>query len=126
MLNFIPNTLTFETNYKIDLSKLDYDKAARLNAVDIWICTYYKKLPTEKAFQELSDEAKFLLFQGFLNSPSSEELKEHNMNRIKAEQEQFSNSALKKAGYTDEDIQMIRAQMAQAALGIEDPNILGG
>jgi 5-bromo-4-chloroindolyl phosphate hydrolysis protein len=67
-----------------------------------------------------------LLFQGFLSSPSSEGLKDAYARQLKAKQEQFKDDSLRKIGYTDEDIKMIRAQMEQADLGSPDSYLLGG
>ena len=125
MQSCIGNTLAFETNYKTDLANLDYDKAAELNAIDIWICLHFRKLPTEKVVQDLSDEAKILLFKGFLNAPSREELQLLYAKQLQNEKEQFANESLRKMGYSDAQIKEIREELRTRPVEI-DPYLVGG
>jgi len=84
-------------------------------ALDLWVCNYYKVLPTEDRFKRLGEEQKYLLFTGFLNQPLMDDIhRAHQSSRISVDGEAGEN--LKKLGYTDQQLARIKDQMEKAGI----------
>lgn len=64
------------------------------------------------------------MFQGFLNFPNSDELKAAHARQLLLEKEMFKFNSLRKMGYTDEEITLIREQMRNSVES--DSYLVGG
>lgn len=84
-------------------------------SVDLWICNYYRVLPTDERFKRLTDRQKDLLIVSFLEQPSAEDL-HFSYGKRKEREREFSINYdnLRKRGYTEEQIRRIRSQIDEA------------
>lgn len=105
------------SNLERDYGRADSRKLVYANATDLWICRYFKVLPTEQRFLALTDEQKHLLVSSFFEMPLDElaHRSYHDGKRIDISQNEAEH--LKKAGYTGEQIEYMRRQLALASGG---------
>jgi len=48
---------------------------ARAVSLDLWVCHHFRVLPTEERYKRLTENQKYLLYIGWLELPSSEQMK---------------------------------------------------
>lgn len=84
-------------------------------SIDLWICNYYRVLPTDEKFKRLTERQKELLLFSFLEQPSEMEL-HYAYRKRKEKEDQFSINYdnLRKRGYTEEQIRRMRIEIEKA------------
>lgn len=87
-------------------------------ALDLWICNHFQVLPTDERFKTLTDRQKILLFQGYLETPTSGQIHESHMMQLKQEEiwNEQREMELKRMGYTLEQIERIKDNYRKAGL----------
>jgi hypothetical protein len=99
------------------LQKANYRTLAKENKLDLWICLYFKVLPTELKYKQLSEEQKTLLFVGFMELPTSEQLKlNYSDERQRNIMTDDDKEAFKRLGYSKEKIRKIEDELRKAGL----------
>lgn len=102
------------TNLSQSYSQVDLKGAIRDNAIDLWICRYFKVLPTDERFQRLTDNQKHILLMSFFESPLDElaHMLYHEKSYGSITDE--DKKSFKDMGYTDEQISRIIENVATA------------
>lgn len=100
---------------------MDPKEAVREQSLDIWICHHFRVLPTSPDFKQLTDNQKILLFYGWTELPTSDQIKEMYDSReedpviTKTDADNF-----RKRGYTEKQIAFMKEQLENA--GYRQPN----
>ena len=85
----------------------------------MWVINYFRVLPTDSRFKELSEIQKYLLFEGFMENPTPEQMHQaywkSKTNETKVSNEDISN--FKNLGYDMDQIKKIQEQLKIAGLG---------
>jgi len=99
------------------LRKTDFHLIAEALKLDLWIITYFRVLPTDDRYLKMSDEQKYLLFLGFLDQPTPEQMK-MNYERISAGPKltEMDKSDLSRRGYSREAIERIQDNLKKAGV----------
>ena len=90
-------------------------RASEESSLDLWVCHHFRVLPTEERFKKLTERQKALLFQSWLELPTSGALKKWYAKRDSepvVTDEDAKN--FKNLGYTPEQIRRIREQLENA------------
>lgn len=98
---------------------MDLKSAAKVIALDVWICSHFKVLPTEERFLKLGDRQKLLLFYGFTENPTDSIIWEGYRTVSKAEEFKLTDKIaeqLSKIGYGSNQITNIRENLKRAGL----------
>lgn len=87
-------------------------------ALDLWICNHFQVLPTDERFKTLTDRQKILLFQGYLETPTSEQIHESHVMQMKQEEiwNEQREMELKRLGYKPEQIERIKDNYRKAGM----------
>lgn len=87
--------------------------------VDLWVCNYYRVLPTDERFKKLTEKQKGLLIKSFLEQPTDMELHMAYQERQKREREfSLDYDSLRKSGFSEEQIGRMRREMEKIKEGI--------
>lgn len=54
---------------------MDPKEAAREVSLDLWVCHHFRVLPTEERYKRLTENQKYLLYIGWLELPTSDQVK---------------------------------------------------
>jgi hypothetical protein len=88
---------------------------AKEESLDLWVCHHFRVLPTEDRFKRLTEDQKVLLFFGWLENPSSDQLKRHHDRRATDPViDDVAAENFKKRGYTSDQIKRMREQLENA------------
>lgn len=92
----------------------DLPEVAKAVALDLWICDHYQVLPTEDRYKKLTEKQKYLLFLGFVDQPTDEQM--HRSYRASkttyiGKEEKQNLSAL---GYLPEQLRYMQDQLEKA------------
>lgn len=94
---------------------------ARAVAVDLWVCHHFRVLPTEERFKKLTSRQKDLLYVGWVELPTSDQIKEWNAKKL-GDPTVTPETAkeFRKLGYTPDQIRKIKEQLKNA--GFQQPD----
>ena len=97
------------------MSQTTYSEIVKNNKLDLWICLYFKVLPTSLEYKQLLSEQKHLLFTGFLDLPTSEQIKLNHEGTSSAPRiTSVDTLNLKKLGYSQETIDRMQGELQKA------------
>ena len=114
-------TCLFEASFKKELSVVNPKEAVRAVSLDLWVIHHFRVLPTEERFKRLTKNQKYLLYKGWLELPTSEQIKEYFTKRAGdpvITDDDASN--FKKLGYTPEQIRRMKEQLENAGYSQSD------
>jgi hypothetical protein len=100
---------------------VDPKEVAKAISLDLWVCHHFRVLPTEERYKRLTDNQKNLLFLGWLELPTSEQIKEWYTKKIgePVVTEQDAKDFVK-LGYSKSQIKRIREQLENAGYHQQD------
>ena len=104
------------TTFERELSKASFPQLVREETLDIWLCNYYKVLPTDERFKRMHEEQKYLLFVGFLEQSLPEHVHMNYWNSKTAMLTEEDTTNLEKRGYNVEDLNWFKEQLKKAGL----------
>ena len=88
---------------------------AKETSLDLWVIHHFRVLPTEKRFKQLTDNQKYLLYIGWLELPTSDQIKKWYDRKsddpviTKDDAKNFE-----KLGYSKEQIKRMKEQLENA------------
>ncbi len=94
---------------------MDPKEAVRAVSLDLWVCHHFRVLPTEERYKRLTENQKYLLYIGWLELPSSDQMKEWHDRKAgdpiitEDDAKDFEN-----LGYTKEQIKHMKEQLQNA------------
>lgn len=104
-------------SFKNALEGMELQKVAKESFLDLWVCHHFKVLPTESRFLRLSESQKNLLFVGYLENPTSEQMHEaHNATALVPITDEDAES-FKRLGYSEEQIANMKTNLEAASRG---------
>jgi hypothetical protein len=96
---------------------VDYKEAASGNNLDVWTCLYFKVLPTDIKFRQMSEEQKMLLFVAFLETPSPEQMKMNYYKSISGPKiTPVTEKEFRSIGYSSKAISKMKDELRKAGL----------
>lgn len=107
--------------FKQNLDRADLKTIAKDESLDLWIMHHFKVLPTDDRYKKLTENQKTLLFYGWTELPSSEQIKRFHDG--KAGDPVIDDTAEKnfaRVGYTPDQIERMKEQLNNA--GYCQPN----
>jgi len=104
------------TNFDKELEGVEWRSLAKSVSLDLWVCRQFGCLPTEERFYRLTAHQKLILFYGYLESPTDEQLHMyHNQEQVTAITEDTEKD-FKGLGYSAEQIERIKENIKAAGL----------
>jgi hypothetical protein len=96
---------------------VDLKKVVKEHAIDLWVIRYFKVLPTDQRFKDLSEKQKLLLLVSFFESPLDEwaYLAHQKSKQVTTAMNDETVENLKNIGYTKEQIARMMNQLQAAA-----------
>jgi len=84
------------------------------SSLDLWVMKYFKVLPTDPRFVELSDRQKLLLFNAFLEMPLDDYVYELHNSREEMKLSRDDRENLTSLGYNKDQLARMEEQLAIA------------
>ena len=100
---------------------MDWKETAREESLDLWICHHFRVLPTDKRFKRLTENQKTLLFHGWTELPSSEQIKRfYDKKSGDPVIDDTAEKNFKKLGYSSKQIQKMKGELEKAGFAQPD------
>ena len=96
--------------------RADLTEAIKEEALDLWICHHFRVLPTSKEFKKLTEYQKVFLLQGYLEQPTSEEIRHSYLSETRSLVTDEDEAAFREVGFTAEQIKRMKKQLAEAGM----------
>lgn len=94
---------------------MDPKEAVKEASLDLWVCHHFRVLPTEDRFKRLTQRQKDLLYLGWLELPTSDQIKSwYTQKQGEPVVTDSDAKNFKKLGYTGEQIKRIKEQLSKA------------
>lgn len=94
---------------------MDPKAVARALNLDLWVCHHFRILPTDKRYKRLTENQKYLLYIGWLELPTSDQIKlwytKKSGEPVISEEDETN---FKKIGYTSAQIKRMKKQLENA------------
>jgi len=93
------------------------EQVAKEVSLDLWIINHFRKLPTEECYEKLTDAQKELIYVGYLNMPTDEQLhrayskEKANAGPVITHQDAVD---FRKRGYSAEQIEKMQRELEKA------------
>ena len=100
---------------------MDPKEIAKAVNLDLWVCHHFRILPTDERYKRLTENQKHLLYVGWLELPTSDQIKAWYAKKATdpvISEDDANNFA--KLGYSKEQIKRMREQLENA--GYSQPN----
>lgn len=96
-------------------------EAAREESLDLWILHHFRVLPTDDRFKRLTENQKVLLFFGWKELPTSDQIKQF-FDRKQGDPviDEGAEKSFRRIGYTPAQIRRMKEQLANAGYSQPD------
>lgn len=93
----------------------DPREAVKATSLDLWVCHHFKVLPTDDRFKRLTPRQKDFLYLGWLELPTSDQIKEwYTAKKGDPVVSTEDSKNFQKLGYTSEQIKHMKDQLKKA------------